>query len=107
MKGELEEIVYRDESVLKVCQESRLTSQILLKNKFLCFQTFGKYEKSTPKVLAQRQKTAAKFIINLCTNAFVESLMLNVYVSRRHVILLRVLRIMISLGDSETWFLIS
>ena len=65
---------------LKVCPESRVTFQILLKNKYIprASKPSANMKKALLKVLAQHQNTAAKFTINLCTNAFVESLPLNV-----------------------------
>ena len=64
---------------IKVCPESRVTSQILLKNRYiLCAsKPSANMKKALPKVLAQRRNIVAKFTINLCTNAFVESILLN------------------------------
>ena len=69
---------------LKVCPESRVTFQILLKSEYIprASKPSANMKKALLKVLAQHQNTAAKFTINLCTNAFVESLPLNIYVRR-------------------------
>ena len=51
-----------------------------MKNKYIprASKPSANMKKALLKVLAQHQNTTAKFTINLCTNAFVESLPLNV-----------------------------
>ena len=67
---------------IKVCPESWVTSQILLKNGYiLCAsKPSAGMKQALPKVLAQRRNIVAKFTINLCTNVFVESILLNIII---------------------------
>ena len=73
------------DSVLKVFQESRVTSQILLKNEYiLCASKPSANMKKCFKSAYTVVKIAAKFSISLCMNAFVESLPLNICECRQY-----------------------
>ena len=52
-----------------------MTSQILFTNEYTLWASkpSANMKKALSKVLAQRRNTPAKFSINLCMNAFVES----------------------------------